>query len=162
MVDFCPDHVIEGIWIGRCPRSPEDYVFLKAIGVQDILTLQTEEEARTTGLLPEVSFKLAIRHGIREHRLGIEDLCPSDLEEKGPAAVELLSKLQAEGRVVYVHCAAGLNRSPTVVAAYISWAKGMDPLEACDLVTNAHPSFPSADIVARIVKILRQNTKNMP
>lgn len=154
MDDCVPDFVAEGLWVARAPRGPEDYALIRGLGVDDIVTLQTEEEARMVGLRPDVSFRLAMTHGMREHRVAIEDLSFRDLLERTPEAVALIADLRQRGRTVLVHCAAGLNRSPTVVAAYLAWSQGLDARAACEHVVRAHPSHPDPDIVARVLKTL--------
>jgi len=155
MDDFTPDPIEEGLWLGRAPRTPEEYALLRDLGVSDVLTLQTEEEARSIGVRPDISFRLALHHGLREHRLPIEDLSPRDLASEGPRAVLRLMELRARGRSVYVHCAAGLHRSPTIVAAYLAVQRGLGGPEACERVRQAHPSQPDEAVVASIVRELR-------
>lgn len=162
MDDGTPDFVAEGLWVGRAPRSPEDYALIRGLGVEDVVTLQTEDEARSVGLRPDISFRLAVAHGLREHRVGIEDFSPRDLEARTPDAVALIADLRARGRTVFVHCAAGLNRSPTVVAAYLAWSSGLDAREACARVAEAHPSHPDPDIVARAIRTLKRQKAPVP
>lgn len=160
MDDFAPDLISEGLWVARAPRGPEDYALIRGLGVEDVLTLQTEDEARSVGLRPDVSFRLALAHGLREHRVGVEDFSPRDLAARTPDAVAVIAGLRARGRSVLVHCAAGLNRSPTVVATYLAWTLGLDAREACARVTEAHPSHPVPEVVDRALRVLRQ--RNTP
>ncbi len=162
MDDFAPDLVAEGLWVSRAPRGPEDYALIRGLGVEDVLTLQTEDEARSVGLRPDVSFRLAMAHGLREHRLGIEDFSHRDLVERAPEAARLVATLRARGRSVLVHCAAGLNRSPTVAAAYLAWTRGLDAREACARVVEAHPSHPDPDVVARVARVLARERRWSP
>lgn len=155
MDDFTPDAIEEGLWVARAPRGPEDYALIRGLGVADIVTLQTEDEARSVGLRPDVSFRLALAHGLREHRIGIEDFSPRDLAARTPDAAAVIAGLRARGRSVFVHCAAGLNRSPTVVAAVLAWTRGLDAREACARVVEAHPSHPDPEVVARALRVLK-------
>jgi protein-tyrosine phosphatase len=40
---------------------------------------------------------------------------------------------------VFVHCSAGVERSPTVVAAHLAWHQGHDLEDAAHLIRAARP-----------------------
>jgi len=140
--DFAPDAVDDGLWVGPAPRTAEDFVLLRGVGVTDVVTLQTEDEARGTGLQPSVAFRLATVHGMVLHRRGIEDFSHRNLAAGLADAVGLVTRLRGAGKRVYVHCAAGLNRSPTVVAGVLAVGKGLSAEQAAETVRAAHPSNP--------------------
>jgi hypothetical protein len=150
--DFLPSQVEEGLWVGRAPRSAEDFAVLGGLGIQDVLTLQTEEEARDGGLLPVVARRVAATHGMGLHRVPITDLSLSALRSRVSEAVAVLSSLRRNGRRVYVHCAAGLNRSPTVVAGWLALSRGIDAGAACGAVHRVHPCLPDEESVRSVVR----------
>lgn len=157
MADFEPREIMEGLWVGQAPSSLEDYQVLRDLGMDDAVSLQTEREARSVGLSPDVSFRLAMAYGLREHRVGIEDYSPSDLAATAWEAVVLVSDLRRRGRKVYLHCRAGVNRSPTVAAACVAWERGLEAGEACDLVIQAHPAaLPDEKAVAAALRDLKR------
>jgi len=147
MKGFEPDAVEDGLLVGRAPGSPEDYALLADLGVTDTITLQTMEEARSIGIRPSVSFRVAAANRIVEHRVGIEDFSHAELASKAKGAASLVRDLRARGRNVYVHCAVGMNRSPTVVAVYLAVSRGIGYVEACDIVEHHHPSQPDVEAV---------------
>lgn len=147
-----PDAIENGLWLGREPRSPEDFAALKALGVTDVLTLIPEEEARTSGLQPVVAFRLAVAHGMVLHRCGITDFSHRALAGRLPEAVGVLARLRSGGRRVYCHCAAGMNRSPSVVAAYLGSTRGLAARDACAQVQALHPCAPDVDAVKSFLK----------
>lgn len=153
MVGFSPDMIEDGLWVGAALNTPEDFAFLANLGITDILTLQTVEESKTYGLRPEVEFSLALRNRINLHRIEIEDFSFRDLVNALPKAVELLEKIRKQGKSVYVHCAAGLERSPTVIAGYLVKTKGLSPEEACKYVRNRHPSNPSVEAIKKGLEV---------
>lgn len=55
-------------------------------------------------------------------------------------AADVVATLRAEGRVVFLHCAAGQSRTPTVAAAYAIRHLGIDPAAALAEVCAALPS----------------------
>ncbi|NOZ01509.1 MAG: hypothetical protein GXP54_06420 [Deltaproteobacteria bacterium] len=152
MNDFEPDAVEDGLWVGRAPRTPEDFAFLSDIGVTDVLTLQTEDEARLCGIRPSIGFRLAGAHGMALHRIPMRDFSRRELTDRLAEAAVLVKKLRDKRRHVYVHCAIGINRSPTVVAAYLALSRGLDAGEACRVVKTAHLSHPDQEAVREALK----------
>jgi len=76
------------------------------------------------------------------HRIEIEDFSRRELVKRIVDAINLIGRLRARGRVVYVHCALGQNRSPTICAAYLAHSQGITPEVACDEVKSRHASKP--------------------
>ena len=140
--NFDADEVCEGLRVGPAPVSPEEFELLHLLGVTDILSLQPEDEAANNGLQPTVAFRLAAAHGMVLHRIEIEDFARRELIRRLLDAVDLIERLRARGRQVYVHCALGLNRSPTVCAAFLAKEHNVTPEEAVDEVRKNHPSKP--------------------
>ena len=52
---------------------------------------------------------------------------------------DALATLRDEGRRVFLHCAAGASRTPTVAAAYLVRHRGLDPDQAIDRVGEVAP-----------------------
>lgn len=159
MNGISPGKIEDGLWVGEVPRSEEDYVYLRALGVDTIVSLQTDEEVERYGLLPQAKFSLQARHRIVEHRYPIEDFPSPDLRVRCAGAVRLVAKLRAKGHKVYLHCTAGLNRSPTVAAAYLAWTRGLKAGEACDLVIEARMSSPDEEAVEMALMELGPRTR---
>ncbi len=150
--DFTPDAIETGLWVGRAPRAPEEFAHLRDLGVQDVLTLQTEDEARACGILPQLAFRIAMAHDLGLHRVEIPDLSPTALRARTLQAASLLKDLRERGRGVYVHCAIGLSRSPTVVAAYLVLSRGLAGDDACAFVQALHASVPDRDAVRAVAR----------
>ncbi len=51
------------------------------------------------------------------------------------------------GHTVYVHCSAGMNRSPSTVVAYLHWTQGMTLDEALDVVMQRRFCDPYMDAI---------------
>jgi hypothetical protein len=53
--------------------------------------------------------------------------------------VEFIDRQRKAGRPILVHCRAGINRSVTVVAAYLMWRDGLSRDEALEIIANQRP-----------------------
>jgi atypical dual specificity phosphatase len=149
--DFRPDPIVDGVWVGREPRSPEEFALLRALGVTDVLTLIPEEEALDGGIHPQVAFRAAMANGMALHRVGIRDFDHRSMVAGLPRAIATLADLAGRGRRVYVHCAAGMNRSPTVVAAWLARRDGLTAMEAAARVRSLHPCVPDDEALRKVI-----------
>jgi len=103
---------------------PEDILRLRRAGVTAVLSLQ--EPGRD---LPESAIeriRAACGEAVVYRNVGVRDYDPHDLIRRLPAVLDALRALQRDGHVVYVHCCEGVNRSPSVVLAYLVRIEGMD------------------------------------
>jgi protein-tyrosine phosphatase len=130
------------LWLGR---APADAAALRALrddlGVTAVLNLQTAADMRAG------RFDLPARE-IAHAKLGvvlcwvpIVDLDDASLRDALPRAVAALDELRRGPPevTVFVHCSAGVERSPTVVAAYLASRAGHDLDEAVTLIRSARP-----------------------
>ena len=115
-------------------------------GAQPVwLTLNDARERAFTGEIvfetdPEVFAYLD--HGIEFHRVPVVDGDSEHLAARLHEIVDLLHRLLADGRRVYLHCNAGFNRAPTVAIAYLHVHGGLG-LEEAERVVKAHrPCVP--------------------
>lgn len=136
--------------------TADDVPTLKDLGVGAVLSLQAEMHDPVEELG---------RYGIACARVACEDFrAPSltQLEE----AVETIGRFVREGRRVYLHCYAGLQRSVTVAACYYIWASperfnARTAIEyVCARRRNACPLREQKDAVLdfdRVVRALRSS-----
>ena len=59
----------------------------------------------------------------------------------------LVDGLMKDGHTVYVHCNAGMNRSPSTVIAYLHWIEGQALEEAVRHVTRCRSCSPYVDAI---------------
>lgn len=114
---------------------------LAQAGVQVVLSLCSEEEGR----LPET-----IRQAFHCVSSPIPDSRSQETLQLSQlvTAVHLVHEWIGRRQPVYVHCLAGMERSPTVCIAYLCRHQGMELWEATHWVKQAHPaSMPTADQV---------------
>ena len=72
-------------------------------------------------------------------RCPLRDFDPADQRRGLPTAVRGLYGLLRQGHRVYVHCTAGINRSPRVVLAYLTLVEGIGLEKAMTLLVHARP-----------------------
>ncbi|MCJ7671732.1 MAG: dual specificity protein phosphatase family protein, partial [Acidimicrobiia bacterium] len=69
-------------------------------------------------------------------------------------AAEAITAWREENKTVFVHCVAGISRTPTVVAAYLASRQGASGLDALARVTEAHPrANPNAGFLEALSRI---------
>jgi protein-tyrosine phosphatase len=145
-MDF--DQILPSLYVGSCPGSQAHIDWLKdGLGVTAVLNLQTEEDfaySRIDWLKMETAYRVS---GIELRRVPVEDFNPDSLCSKLPDCVRALDELLAAGHKVYVHCTAGMNRSPSTVVAYLHWVKGMALDEAVAFVLEKHACDPYVDAI---------------
>jgi len=143
------DRILPQILVGSCPRSRTDIDRLKAdFGVTAVLSLQTEDDLRCWGIdWPDLEAHYrATRIAVR--RTPVRDFDSASLCENLPRCVGELKSLLESGHTVYVHCNAGINRSPSTIIAYLHWVEGRELGEAVWLVTSRHTCDPYVGAIA--------------
>lgn len=135
------------LWVGPWPEDSEDYEYLKAQGITAILSLQSEEDLeQRDAQSPENtarSFGLAFRN------VAVTDFDALDLYYQLPKCVGALEDFFSAGHKVYVHCTAGVSRSPTVAAAYLHWCLDWPLEKALDHVKEARNCCPMGAVIRR-------------
>lgn len=128
--------------------APRNYRALKKLGFSAALNLQEDSEPGPAGAEVPEGFTVA-RVPIRD---GIIGGIPT--VEQIAEAVETLEDLVRQG-AVYVHCFAGVGRSPMVCMAYLAGAEGKDLEEAREFVASRHiPAAPSESQLETVERYL--------
>jgi protein-tyrosine phosphatase len=113
------DCILTNLYIGPDPREPEEYEQLRSLNVTAILNLQTEADVHSGGI--KRARQMAKRAGFGFISVPVMDFDRLELQRKLPDCVRKLDRLLRVGHTVYIHCTAGVNRSPTVAVAYLHW-----------------------------------------
>jgi hypothetical protein len=117
---FSADAITDELWVGSYPADEADWILLRdGYGVEAVLNLQTDDDLRGEGLLSSVAWKLAMGSGLTVERVPITDFRPEEVQRSLVPAVAALHALASEHARVFVHCTAGMNRSPTILLAYL-------------------------------------------
>lgn len=139
--DWVLDHRIA---IGPLPRKAWLADF-EAQGIQSIISLCAEAE----GKLPKVMTQQfrCVRVSLPDSRYR-RSLTLCELEE----AVDLLHWNVQKQQPVYLHCLAGIERSPLVAIAYLSRYRSMDLLDAVSWLSHVHEKSRPTSAQLKVVR----------
>lgn len=148
------DVIQPNLLVGSCPRSRGDLDQLKTgFGVTGVLNLQTEADFQYAGIDWQDLAAYYERLGIEVRRVPVVDFNPGSLRENLPRCVAQLDELVRRGRTVYVHCNAGINRSPSAVIAYLHWVERHELGEAVWMVTSRHACDPYVTAIVQATPV---------
>ncbi len=121
-MDYAP--IIPGLFVGSHPQAVDDIErLLRDSAITAVLNLQTDDDMRSVKLdWPPLAAHYRAS-GIDLLRFPIKEE-QTEMREKFPDCVRDLAGLLRAGRVVYLHCTAGIGRSPTVAVGYLHWCLG--------------------------------------
>lgn len=136
--------------VGCHPQTPEQIAWLaKTSGIRGVVNLQSDADLETRRIRWGNLWQLYTRHGIAVTRVPVTDFDKRDLGRNLQAAVDAVAGYVGEGRKVYVHCNAGINRSPSTVIAYLVAHRGMSLDEANAWLSERHRCIPYPDVLKR-------------
>lgn len=140
--------VLDDIYVGSYPETTEDIDHLKQhLGVTAVLNLQTDEDLKRL----ECTWSKLQAHyrksKIKLCRMPVRDFDPEDLRKHLPECVQTLGQLLRQKNTVYVHCTAGVGRSPSVVITYLNWVHQYELDEAVDYVTHCRQCTPNMEAI---------------
>ncbi|MDQ7828019.1 MAG: dual specificity protein phosphatase family protein [Armatimonadota bacterium] len=142
------------LYIGTAPRSATDLALLKdATGITAVLSLQTPRDLDALGLRREEVEGWARALGLVWRNIPVEDFSPEALIERLDEAVAELTRLFQSGHRVYLHCTAGVSRSPSVALAYLHWVLG-EPFEGA--LATIRQRRPQTDPYAQVLAAIRR------
>ena len=139
--------VTPDIVVGSCPMTTADVGRLRhEAGASALLSLQHDDCLAYWGIDYRDMHAMGSTLGIAMERCQIRDFDISDMRLRLPRAVHKLARLLNAGHRVYVHCTAGMGRSPLTVWAYLAVIDGQEPWEALRKIKLARPeAVPSPE-----------------
>jgi len=140
--------ILPNVFVGPCPRNHRDIDQLKRDHkISAVLNVQTDDDYAYWGIDWHTLETHYRKLKIEVRRIPVRDFDPDDLRKNLPQCVEALDALLQKGHKVYVHCSMGVNRSPSIVIAYLIWKKGMSLAEAFNHVTNIRSCDPYIEAI---------------
>jgi protein-tyrosine phosphatase len=145
MILDCNEIISGRLWVG-CYVRPEDVGILRQMEITSIVNLQSDRDLATYNISMK---KLTEAYAFAEidlRRIPIPDFDRHALGLQLPQAVdELEDVLVPRWSKAYIHCTAGINRGPTLAAAYLIKADRLTAQEAYDFVIARRDCSPYLD-----------------
>jgi protein-tyrosine phosphatase len=130
------------LWVGSFVR-PEDVRLLEQMKISTVLSLQSDQDIASYRIPTERLVKAYTSAKIQYRHVAIPDFDTQALSTMLARAVgELETALKPSGTRVYVHCTAGINRSPTLAAAYLIKNNHLSAREAYEYVMDRRQCSP--------------------
>jgi len=134
--------------IGPMPRDPAHWQQLEQAGFRSRFSCCYPEEEQC----PPPEHWLQGRVSLPDHRRQ-EPLQPERLQQ----ALEAAESLVLSQPAVYLHCMAGLERSPLVAAGLIARQRSIDLLAALDVIRLCHPRampiYSDLDVLDSVLRL---------
>jgi len=118
-------HITSHLWVGGQMRT-RGWRWLARRGVTADVNLRAEHDDRVHGVPADVYLWLPTQ----------DDRAPAP--EHFRAGVQFIRRVIAQGGAVYVHCASGVGRAPTLAAAYLV-STGMSLEQAIETIRRVRP-----------------------
>jgi len=144
-MDF--DKILDDLYVGSFPESNSDIDALKRNGITAVLNLQSDEDLRTYDVDWSALHTHYVAVGIKVRRAPMRDFDDDDLRSQLPDAALALAELLDDDHKVFVHCNAGVNRSPSVIISYLHWFQNWTLDDAEGHVRNCHPCAPVMQVI---------------
>lgn len=146
-----PSWILPGqLAVGRLPRGG-DRLVLDQQGIRAVVSLCAPAE----GILPE-----NIQHAFDCQRF----ILPDSSYIFSPQPQQIRSILHhidtciRASQPVYVHCLAGVERSPMICVSYLCLYRGLDLWQAIAHVRQQHPAAQLTETQLRLIRTLLQDT----
>jgi protein-tyrosine phosphatase len=156
MILDCNEIISGKLWVG-CYVRPEDVRILRQMEITSIINLQSDRDLAAYNISMK---KLVEAYALAEidlRRIPITDFDRQSLADHLPQAVEELEDaLVPRWSKAYVHCTAGINRGPTLAAAYLIKENGLTAQEAYEYVVARRDCSPYLDTLQEYEADLRR------
>jgi len=149
MIDY--NQILPNLYVGTCPENLKDVQELKGrCGITAVLNLQSDQDLRDRRIDWRAMETTYSKLGVVVQRVPMQDFDYDDQGEQLPDAVRILAELLDSSHIVYLHCNAGLGRSPLVAMAYLHWCRNMSVQEVIRHVKTRRLCNPYEDLLLEV------------
>lgn len=144
------------LWVGSFVR-PEDVGLLEQLKISTVLSLQSDQDLAIYNIPTERLLREYSSVNIQYRRVAIPDFDIQALSAMLARAVEELEiALKPSEARVYAHCTAGINRSPTLAAAYLIKNKHLSVRDAYKYVMDRRQCSPYLAVLQEYAESLME------
>jgi protein-tyrosine phosphatase len=155
MILDCNEILPDRLWVGRYV-DPGDVKHLRALGITTLMSLQCDEDLAYYGISMKRMLRACKEAEIELRRIPTRDFDTVALAQNLPQCVAALeAALTPLWARVYLHCSAGINRSPTTAAAYLIRSRGLSAREAHDYLTARRNCSPYLTVLEQYEAALK-------
>lgn len=148
--------LVPGLLAGRNPLSERDVGDLAAAGVTHVLDLREEAEWAGFGRHGGEALEALAAAKIERKHVPVGDFSPPSPRAFAAACDWLDEVARRPGTVVFAHCRAGLQRTPTILAAWLARREGLGfDAALARLKLDGYPGEPMSDQRAAALAWLR-------
>ena len=122
-----PSLIEEGLYLGDTTDATSERV-IKELGIGAVINCTTKEPFGTFKDVPRI---------VEQIRIPVIDRPGEDVAVYFAEVAATIARLLGEGKKVLVHCAAGISRSPTFVAAYLMKSRSIGMMDALSIIATA-------------------------
>lgn len=118
--------VTDKLFLGAYPKTVEDVKILKKKGINAILSIQTEDDFMRHNVSLFQFREVCKQESIEIEVCSIKDMDKQDFLEKAEGALAILKKWNNLNYTMYVHCSAGIYRSPQIMIMHLMTEQNYD------------------------------------
>ncbi len=137
------NRILPNLYVGTVPKTFDDVErLIREVGVTAVINLQTDDDFEWYQVdWPKIQ-QYYKKQNIEIIRKPVQDFQLEDLRDKLPECASLVDEFARNGYIIYLHCTAGINRSPTVAIGYLYSYLGYDMEAAISVVKTSRICDP--------------------
>jgi protein-tyrosine phosphatase len=155
MILDCNEIIPDRLWVG-CFIRPEDINRLRQMGITAIVSMQSDEDLSEFKISLKKLLKAYQSADIEYRRIPTRDFDQQALfANLSKAIMEVEDALAPRWARAYIHCTAGINRGPTLAAAYLMKIWRMPAQEASNYVAARRHCSPYLAVLQQYEALLK-------
>lgn len=137
------NRILPNLYVGTVPKTFDDVDrLIREARVSAVVNLQTDDDFEWYRVdWPKIE-QYYLHCNIEAKRYPIRDFELEDLRDKLPESTAIVDEFARLGHIIYLHCTAGVNRSPTVAIGYLYRYLGYDLETAIRTVKTSRACDP--------------------